>query len=414
MKSEQKNNVDTRTASPAEQAVGECLRPDAKGLYVHVPFCETKCGYCDFFSVALKDRQTAPMTDAICRELAVRIPEPVPSIDTCFCGGGTPTLLPIDELKALLTDIASRTCPTRLIEWTVEANPATVDAGKVRLLRESGVTRVSLGAQSFLPTELAALERLHDPADITESVRILRDGGMTNLNLDLIFGIPNQTLASWRESLLRVIDLETDHVSAYGLTYEPRTRLTSLRQAGRVTPCDESLEADMFSLAMELLESHGFRQYELSNYARPGRECLHNLIYWRNGDYVGVGPSAAGCVGQSRYKNIDDIAGYVNAMRRDGRAEMESESLDRESRLIEMVMMQMRTSIGLDLRAIHAICGESTRAAVEVACGRLAELGHIERDGGFVRLTRAGKFVANHVIEQLVYAIDSEESTLPL
>ncbi|MBI1825474.1 MAG: radical SAM protein [Planctomycetes bacterium] len=186
------------------------------GLYVHVPFCDSKCGYCDFYSVAIKDRDTSPLIDALIREIGVRVPDSGYEIQTIFFGGGTPTVIPIEQLGALLAATRDAVDLSKVVEFTVEANPATVNDAKAELLVRSGVTRVSMGAQSFIPSELASLERLHSPDDIPPSVATLRRHGIKQLNLDLIFGVPGQTLDTWRESLRRAIELKPNHIACYG------------------------------------------------------------------------------------------------------------------------------------------------------------------------------------------------------
>lgn len=389
-------------------------KTDFAALYVHVPFCETKCGYCDFYSVALKDRQTAPLIQRIIQELRRRVSDSGLTVRTVFCGGGTPTLLPVFDLSTLLNAIRSAVDVACLEEFTVEANPATVDHGKAKLLSASGVTRVSLGAQSFHPPELLILERLHDPRDVPESLRILRHAGFTNINLDLIFGIPGQTLETWAHSLRRAIDLGPEHIACYGLTYEPRTRLTALKAAGRLTPCDEDLEADMYELALDTLTAAGYPQYETSNYARPGYECRHNLMYWRNQPYIGVGPSAAGCYHRRRYKNISDIAGYNLAIDTNGYAEAESELLDRSMLMIEMVMMQFRLAGGLSCVDFHRRCGQDPRVLFSTALERLSALGLLEVRGDHLALTRRGRLVSDAVIAELTSACAARQRALPI
>ncbi|MCC7291490.1 MAG: radical SAM family heme chaperone HemW [Phycisphaerales bacterium] len=382
------------------------------GLYVHVPFCETKCGYCDFYSVPLGDRATTPVVDATLRELADRtkaIPEP---IRTIFVGGGTPTLLPPDDLQRLLSALGSVARQHAVEEFTVEANPATVDEPKARQLVDSGVTRVSMGAQSFFPVELAALERLHSPQDIPPSVETLRRCGVRQINLDLIFGIPGQSLDSWRQSLVRAIDLAPDHVACYGLTYEPATRLTAQLHHGHVTPCDEDLEADMFHATVDVLGAAGYRQYEISNFARTGCECRHNLLYWRNQPYIGVGPSAAGCVNDRRYKNVPDIAAYVRRMDERGRAEAESEALTAEMIALEMVMMQMRLCEGLSVTDFRQRMGVDPRHKYAAALGRLTAKGWVTATCHRIALTRAGMLVANRVIAEMVTGERTVERSL--
>lgn len=375
--------------------------PTPCGLYVHVPFCETKCGYCDFYSVALNDRNPAPLVDCIGRELRQRINNHTHAVHTVFFGGGTPTILPLSELARLLNFLNEVVDIRSLDEFTIEANPATLDDEKAELLVSSGVTRVSMGAQSFFPGELATLERLHTPEDIAPSVATLRRHRVRQINLDLIFGIPGQTLETWSQSLARAIDLGPDHIACYGLTYEPGTRLSAMRRHGRVTPCDEDIEADMFLRTFDTLESAGYRQYEISNYAKAGCECRHNLLYWRNEPYIGVGPSAAGCINGRRYKNVADVAGYVRLIDRNGHAEVESETIDTEMLIVEMVMMQLRLNVGLSIAAFRERIGVDPRDSFGDALTRLVDLGLVTVSETHIALTRSGRLVANTVVAEL-------------
>ncbi len=403
------------------------------GLYVHVPFCETKCGYCDFFSVALKGRNPAPLVDRLIRELDWRTKD-VDCISTVFVGGGTPTLLPFDLLAKLLSAIGGRVRVSELEEFTVEANPATVDDAKARLLVESGVSRVSMGAQSFDTSELATLERLHSPDDIAPSVATLRRNGVGQVNLDLIFGIPGQTIESWQKSLRRAIDLGPNHIACYGLTYEPATRLTAQKNSNRLTPCDEELETEMFLATMDTLGEAGYAQYEISNYARPGCESKHNLIYWRNEPYIGVGPSAAGCVPMEwcikmhpamgatdclpnrlhsqgsevsrRHKNIADIAGYVRMMDAQGHAEMESEIIEGETLILEMILMQLRLNEGLSVSAFRRRTGHAPREIFGSTLEHFCNEGLLTLSHERIALTRDGLVKANYVMAELAAAIE--------
>jgi len=383
------------------------------GLYVHIPFCQTKCGYCDFYSVPLQGRQTAPLVEQVIAELDARLSTWALPITTVFIGGGTPTLLPHDELDLLLRTIRSGTARQPVCEWTVEANPATVDARKAAILVENGVTRVSMGAQSFFERELAVLERLHGPEDVQPTVRLLRDAGLPSLNVDLIFGIPGQTLETWTESLARAIELDTQHLSCYGLTYEPGTPLTARLHRGDIAPCDESLEARMFETTIEVLNRAGFEQYEISNFARPGQQCRHNLLYWRNHPYLGIGPSAAGFDGSRRYKNVPNVDAYVRRMRDQGHAEAESETIDERTLFTEMIMVQLRTHEGLSRRAVVDRLGFDPIERLATELGAAAARGWLEVTESHVRLTAAGQLVANRVILELIPA-RREGIALPL
>jgi oxygen-independent coproporphyrinogen-3 oxidase len=302
-----------------------------------------------------------------------------------------------------------------------------VDDAKARLLVEWGVSRVSMGAQSFHVGELATLERLHCPDDIAPSVTTLRRSGVRQINLDLIFGIPGQTMASWLESLRRAIELAPDHIACYGLTYEPATKLTAQKVAGRLTPCDEDLEAEMFLTTMETLAAAGYGQYEISNYAKPGCESRHNLIYWRNEPYIGVGPSAAGCVPLTgfpivdcrlsiekqgtcevsrRHKNIADIAGYVRMMDVQGHAEAESEIVEGETLMLEMILMQLRLNQGMSVSAFRHRTGHDARIVFGEALERFGDSGLLTVTDERIALTHAGFLQANYVIAELAAAIE--------
>lgn len=312
----------------------------------------------------------------------------------------------MDQLAGLADGLSSVVDGRELDEFTVEANPATVDGAKAALLVDRGVTRVSMGAQSFVPSELAILERLHTPDDIAPSFEILRGAGVGQINLDLIFGIPGQTMATWSESLRRAIDLAPDHIACYGLTYEPGTSLTAARRANRITPCGEQLEADLYLRAIETLTAAGFEHYEISNFARPGCRCQHNLNYWRNGPYVGVGPSAAGCLDGRRYKNVADVDRYAELMDSQGHAEADTEIIDTPRLMTEMIMMQLRLIEGLSVSAFREATGSDPVALFGSTLQRLVELGKVIVSDTHIALTRAGLLVSDAVMAELAYACD--------
>ena len=389
------------------------LAQDAScGLYVHVPFCETKCGYCDFFSVAVKGRDTAPLVDRIKRELRLRLSDrPVP-VRTIFCGGGTPTILLVNQLAGLLNASADVVAVDEVTEYTVEANPATVDAEKTELLVSKGVTRVSMGAQSFFPEELTTLERIHSPDDIAPSVATLRRAGVLQINLDLIFGIPGQTLDTWSQSLSRAIELEPDHIACYGLMYEPGTVLTAMRRAGKIKPCDENLEADMYECMVSTFIVAGYEQYETSNFAKPGCRSEHNLIYWRNQPYVGVGPSAVGCLDDRRYKNVADVAGYIRTMDEHGNAEAESETIDTEKLITGMVMMQLRLVEGLSIESFRRRTGMDPVALFGSTLDDLKRREVLTVSDTHIALTQDGRLVSDAVMRELVSSVDLRDAGL--
>lgn len=285
-----------------------------RSIYVHLPFCRTRCGYCDFYVQLLSQGAVTPLVDAVLAELAAYQARVPLAVDTIFVGGGTPTVLPPAELARVLAALRTTVAPDATLEFTVEANPATVTDEVARVLVDHGVNRVSLGAQSFEPAELRALQRTHQPAQVGQTLDTCRRHGLERLSIDLIFGIPGQTLASWEQNLKTAVGLGVEHLSCYGLTYESGTPLHKWLHEGRVQKCDEDLEADMYERMLDILPAAGLALYEISNFARPGAACRHNLRYWYNEPYLGLGPSAAGYVAGVRYKNVPDTAAYVQGI----------------------------------------------------------------------------------------------------
>ncbi|UCG16252.1 MAG: radical SAM family heme chaperone HemW [Phycisphaerales bacterium] len=376
------------------------------GLYVHVPFCAAKCGYCDFLSVV--PGGGAAMTGLIARvieELRSRVSESRRRADTIYVGGGTPTVLGEGDLGNLLRTAAGA-ADARLREFSVEANPESLTASKVAILARHGVNRVSLGAQSFQDRELRILGRIHQAAATAGAVEIIRRNGIQRVSLDLLFGIPGQTPASWRDSLSRAVDLGVDHVSCYGLTYEPGTRLAELMDGGTVTPCDERLEAQMYLQAIDQLSAAGFEHYEISNFAREGGRCEHNMLYWQGKPYIGVGPSAAGYLDGRRYRNVADITEYIRSVDGAGRAEAESETLAGTALAGEMTMLGLRLIEGLDPSALRRRCGVDIVAACTETLRRFAEQGLLQVSPDRIALTRQGLLVADTITAELLAALD--------
>ncbi|MFQ5412305.1 MAG: radical SAM family heme chaperone HemW [Phycisphaerae bacterium] len=369
------------------------------GWYVHLPFCRTKCGYCDFYSLPTIPALINDLVSALRAELAWR--DPGRPVRTIFFGGGTPTELPAEALEALLSTVARRAGP--VVEWTVEANPTSADALKLETLRRSGVNRLSFGAQSFRKEELKVLERLHDPRHIAESVRAARTAGFDNINLDLMYAIPSQTLDDWRETLRRAVDLATEHLSCYALMYEPETGLTRLRDQGNVVPCDESLEADMFEMTIEELTSVGFEHYEISNFARPGRACRANILYWENREYLGIGPAAVSYLDGERRKNIADVRRYVEWMRTDPPGiVVDRERLSGIERAGETAVQMLRLTRGIDVERFREQTGMDPFERFSEPIARYTAWGLLESDARGIRLTRRGLLLANRVMAAFV------------
>lgn len=369
------------------------------GWYVHLPFCTTKCGYCDFYSLPTLPHLVDDLVRALAREMDDR--DPQRPVETIFVGGGTPTVLPAEALEAILREIVGHTGPVG--EFTVEANPSSTDELKLELLRRCGVNRVSFGAQSFREEELRILERIHDPVHIFESVAAARSVGFDNINLDLIYGIPGQTLAAWHDTLRKAIDLGTEHLSCYALMYEPGTSLTKLRVQGRITACDENIEADMFEATIDTLGGAGFEHYEVSNFAKFGRRCMSNIIYWENREYLGVGPSAVSYLDGLRRKNIADVRRYVDGMVRGTESiVLEEERLDDARRLGETAIQMLRLTEGIDFARFRLLTGADAAAMFASQMAEFVRFGLAEHDERGFRLTRRGMLVSNRVMEEFL------------
>jgi oxygen-independent coproporphyrinogen-3 oxidase len=370
-----------------------------RAAYVHVPFCAHRCGYCDFAIAVGHDDQIELYLDTLARELStLGRPQPV---DTLFLGGGTPTYLGTRQLDRLLRDITHWLPPRTGHEFTIEGNPGTLDADKVAVLADHGVTRVSLGAQSFHPHLLRVLERDHAPADVPRAVASVRQR-IAEVSLDLIFGVPGQSLADWRADLDAALALAPDHVSTYGLTYEKGTPLWKQRQRGEVQPLEEDAELGLYTHAIDALEAAGFAHYEISNFARPGRRSRHNQVYWANHAYFGFGMGAARYVLGRRELNTRDLRTYIRRVLSDESAVFQSEELPPEERARETLAVQLRRAEGIDRPAFAEQTGFTLDAVAGPAVARHVELALLEDDGSRVRLTRQGKYVADAVIANLL------------
>jgi oxygen-independent coproporphyrinogen-3 oxidase len=370
-----------------------------RAAYIHVPFCAHRCGYCDFAIAVGRDDLMDRYLDALAAELAtLGTPQPV---QTLFLGGGTPTYLSVRQLERLLSEIHRWLPPLHNHEFSIEANPGTLDAAKVAVLADHGVNRVSLGAQSFHPHLLSVLERDHVPADVAKAVEAIRRR-IDNVSLDLIFGVPGQTLAEWHEDLSWALSLSPDHVSTYGLTYEKGTPLWKQRRRGAVTALSEDAERDLYAAGIDILEAAGFEHYEISNFARPNRHCRHNQVYWANEAYFGFGMGAARYVAGRREVNTRDLHTYIRNALSGESPTFQSEELPPEERARETMAVQLRRAAGIDRAAFREQTGYDLDALAGPAVARQVELGLLGDDGCRVYLTREGRFVADAVIEHLM------------
>jgi len=325
------------------------------------------------------------------------------ALRTLFLGGGTPTHLQPPQLARLLNDLRTWFAFPADVEFSVEANPGTLAFDKLQVLAEHGVNRLSLGAQAFHRDLLRFLERDHEAADIARAVASARRLHL-DVSLDLIFGVPGQTLAHWRADLDRALALEPDHISTYGLTYEKGTRLWKSRRAGAVRPLDEDAELAMYHHAMDRLDAAGFEHYEISNFARPGKRSVHNQVYWANHAYFGFGLGAARYIEGVRCVNTRDLDHYLKAVLAGETAVQQREALPPRERALETVAVQLRRGEGIERGAFQVQTGFGLEALVGHSLAQHLELGLLQEDAFSVRLTRRGKCVADAVIAEIFAA----------
>lgn len=359
-------------------------------LYVHVPFCARICPYCAFYKTRGNAAEIAGFVEALKSE-ASRISRRFScAFETISFGGGTPSALSEQQWEKLLPHFSASFALSSLEEWSVEANPGSVSAGKADVLLRGGINRVSLGVQSWDDDLLRLLGREHDARQAQESFRILRTAGFENLSLDLMFALPGQTERQWRDSLARSVDLQPEHISTYCLTYEEDTEFLNRFQRGEFS-MEEETEAHFLELAMEILGKAGYEQYEISNYARPGYRSRHNQAYWRGADYLGMGPSAFSTMGNKRWQNVADFREYARRLENDESPVGNIEILTEEMKRTERVALGLRTRDGLPVELFAMSETE-----------RLIETGFLQRKAERIFLTRRGRLVADAVAGELL------------
>ena len=405
-----------RPPAAASLDLGGLPRVDVPGLYVHIPFCFHKCHYCDFYSITRQTPQRMEaFVDRLLREAdhwLARGPSVRPW--TIFFGGGTPSLLPLAPMRRLIVGLRERFDLGQVAEWTVEINPATADLDYCQMLREAGVDRLSFGAQSFDEAELKTLERHHHPADLQRSIGLARAAGFLRMNVDLIYAIPGQSIESWARSLDLALALGTTHLSAYNLTFEPNTAMAVRLRLGEFEAAEETTELAMLHHARARLGAADLLPYEISNYASPGQECRHNLLYWTGGSYAGLGPGAASHVAGHRFKNRPHLGEWEEAIDAGRLAVVEHEILTPAARVGERVMLQIRLAQGVAFADLDEYAAFDVRTAYADLLGRLAGAGLIEVDEVRFELTPRGLNVADAIAAEFVRADNqSDRATAP-
>jgi oxygen-independent coproporphyrinogen-3 oxidase len=379
----------------------------ATSLYIHVPFCFHKCHYCDFYSLVDKQDRQAPFAQRLAAELAALSPWAGP-LETIFVGGGTPTLLRPELWTDLLVKLHRHFDFSKDPEFTVECNPETATPELFAILREGGVNRISIGAQSFNPVHLKTLERWHDPQNVLKSLALAKAAGISRQSLDLIYAIPGQTQEEWEQNLATALGAGTTHLSCYSLTYEPNTAMTARLNRGEFARTDEDLEADMFCLTLEKLRGAGIERYEVSNFAKRGDECRHNLAYWRQRNWLAAGPSASAHMHGHRWKNVPRLDDYLNGGELGFAPITDYEAAEPMRNLAERIMTGLRISEGVDSTEILSAAGNAAARLQAVAANAVSK-GLIADDASRWILTDAGFLVADSIAADLMAALRRRE-----
>ena len=373
-----------------------CSMSHGSALYIHVPFCRSKCRYCSFVSEQGRQADIPLYVEALKREIRLRAAGT--KVTSIYFGGGTPSLLTCTQIIDILSVIESECSVEAGAEISVEANPGTIEEPYLIVLRKAGVNRLSLGIQSLNTRELSLLGRIHTARQGKEAVNLARAAGFDNISVDLIYGLPGQSLESWHNTLEEVLKLGTEHISLYSLTLEPHTPIYKAIEEGRLEPIDPDLGADQYETAEDVLADAGYEHYEISNWAFHGRECHHNLVYWHNLPYIGVGVAAHSCLNGHRLANTGDIDAYLAAfLQGSSSVTVMDEVIDNELELAETMILGLRLGQGINCAAIGRRFGVDIDARYSRQIAELAACGLLACDNTGIRLTRRGRLLANEV-----------------
>lgn len=372
------------------------------GLYIHVPFCASKCIYCDFYSVVTERELKEPFIQAVKQELLQRKDYlQGESIQTIYFGGGTPSRLSPASYQEVFETIYKNYSVDQGAEITLEANPDDLSDDYLKGIQALPFNRLSLGVQSFDDTELKFMNRRHSAKEAVEAVDRSKEVGFENISIDLIFGIPGQTDTSWQLSLEQAIRLDVPHISAYGLTYEEGTKLWQLLKNGKINEIDEDTSLRFFDTLIDTLQGVGYEQYEISNYAKPGRYSRHNSAYWEGEKYLGAGPSAHSFDGASRQWNVASTTQYATGIT-SGKPVFEKELLSLKDQYNDMIITRLRTKSGINVDALHRIFGEEMAEAFFRQANEYLQAGYLKNIANQVFLTRKGLYVSDRIMIDLL------------
>ncbi len=369
------------------------------GIYIHIPFCKSRCIYCGFYSTTATELRQR-YVDAVCEEVRCKRDEVSGErIETIYIGGGTPSQLTIPQLRKLFEALTSHFSPltSHIREVTIEMNPDDVTAEYAAALPQLDINRVSMGAQTFDDSRLRFLNRRHNAAQVPSAVRILHEAGIANISIDLMYGFPGETLADWQRDIDAAIALDVEHISAYCLMVEEGTPLQQWTMDHEQWTMDEELERQMYEMLMDKLTAAGYEHYEISNFGRPGYRSRHNSSYWTDVPYIGIGAAAHSYDGRQRRWNVSDLMKYINGIE-SGKPVFEFEDIDADTRYNDRVMLSLRTKEGLDLLTLS----EAERDYLLPLAQKYLDEGLLTRADNHLRLSRKGLFVSNMIMSDLM------------
>ena len=377
----------------------------ARGIYIHIPFCHQICNYCDFNKVFFKNQPVDEYIEAVGREIEMTVkefPDSFTNIETIFLGGGTPTALSAEQISRLLSLISKHISLSNVKEFTSEANPDELTREKLQALLSGGVNRLSMGVQSFDQELLKKIGRTHSNEHVYETIALAKEVGFTNISIDLMYGLPGQTMAQWQDTLEKAMALNLPHYSAYSLIVEPKTIFYIQYAKGKLALPSEDLEAEMYDVLMTTMESRHKTQYEISNFAESGYESIHNKIYWDNDEYAGFGAGAHGYLQGKRYSNHGPIKKYIETVQSGVRPVIHSHPVTKEEKLEEQMFLGLRKVEGVSHSIFEYKLNQPIQQLYAKQIEKLTNDGLLQCDKYGVRLTRKGRFVGNEVFQQFL------------
>lgn len=373
------------------------------GLYVHIPFCERKCNYCDFYSLVKTGEIENRYIDALLLEIkSYKDKSKEYEVDSIFIGGGTPSYLKPEYIKIILQEINNTFLLSNDCEITMEANPNSIDKDKVLQYKSYGINRISLGIQSLDENILKTIGRLHNSEEALEAIRIIRSAGIDNINADVMFNIPGQDVQSIIDTLDKIIKEKVKHISFYSLKLEEGTPMFLMEEKGLIKMLDDDIERGMYYSGREFMENEGYFQYEISNFCKPGFECKHNIKYWTGADYIGFGPFAHSCFEDKRYNNISDINIYCDNKDNPERYRQLNEVLNRESKMFEYIMLGLRMNKGISIDDFNHKFEANFLELYKNQIDKLISYNLITIDKNIVKLSKRGMDISNYVFEEFL------------